>query len=116
MRHKASEGKTVNPVRRLSRYLPLFLVLVIWQVLSTYGVIPENRLPSPLLILRGIKELLTDGLPPGYHLAGHCLGSLKRVLSGVAAAVLTALPLGIAMGYSGKVRDFLTPFVEIVRP
>ncbi|HXX53997.1 MAG TPA: ABC transporter permease [Thermodesulfovibrionales bacterium] len=98
------------------RYLPVFSVVVIWQVLSLSGVIPGNRLPSPVNIFLGFTELLTQGLPPGYGLAGHCAGSLKRVLGGVGVAIVTALPLGIAMGYWSRAREYLNPFVEMVRP
>lgn len=98
------------------RYLPVFALIILWETLSFYGVIPGNRLPSPVTILHGFTELAIDGLPPGYHLIGHCIGSLKRVLSGVAIAIVTALPLGMFMGYWGKVRDLLTPFVEMIRP
>jgi ABC-type nitrate/sulfonate/bicarbonate transport system permease component len=98
------------------RYLPILCVVVIWQLLSFSGFIPGNRLPSPVNIVLGFTELITQGLPPGYTLAGHCAASLKRVLSGVAIAIATALPLGIAMGYWARARDYLTPFVEMVRP
>ena len=103
-------------VRRFTRSLPLFLFLALWQTLSSNNVIPENRLPSPLVIVRSFTELFADGLPPGYNLVGHCLASLKRVLSGVAIALCTALPLGIAMGYWARARDYFTPFVEMIRP
>jgi ABC-type nitrate/sulfonate/bicarbonate transport system permease component len=98
------------------RYLPLLSVVVIWQALSFSEIVPGNRLPSPVNILTGFTELLTHGLPPGYTLAGHCAGSLKRVLSGVSIALVTALPLGIAMGYWARARDYFTPFVEMIRP
>ncbi|MCL5022217.1 MAG: ABC transporter permease [Nitrospirae bacterium] len=98
------------------RFLPVFGVVVLWQAASSAGLIPENRLPSPVAILHGFTELATEGLPPGYTLVGHCIGSLKRVLSGVALALASALPLGMFMGYWGRVRDILTPFVEMVRP
>jgi ABC-type nitrate/sulfonate/bicarbonate transport system permease component len=98
------------------RYLPVLGVIVIWQIVSSSGIVPENRLPSPLTIIHGFTELGTEGLPHGYTLTGHCAGSLKRVLSGAAIALLTALPLGMAMGYWARARDLLTPFVEMIRP
>jgi ABC-type nitrate/sulfonate/bicarbonate transport system permease component len=106
----------VQRVYKSLRYFPVFGAILAWQALSSSGVIPENRLPSPVAILHGFTELITEGLPPGYTLTGHCIGSLKRVLSGVAIALVTALPLGMFMGYWGRVRDLLTPFVEMIRP
>jgi ABC-type nitrate/sulfonate/bicarbonate transport system permease component len=100
----------------LLRYLPVLGVLVIWQMLSSSGIIPGNRLPSPVTILHGFTELAMEGLPPGYTLTGHCIASLKRVLSGVAIALVTALPLGMMMGYWARARDLLSPFVEMIRP
>lgn len=97
-------------------YVPIITAAVAWQILSSYGVIPDNRLPSPVRIAHGLAELLTTGLPPGYTLASHCLASLKRVLSGAALALAAALPLGILMGYWSWMRNVLRPFIELVRP
>ncbi len=106
----------MHRVYKSLRYLPAFGVILIWQILSSSGIIPANRLPSPVAIIHGFAELGTEGLPPGYTLIGHCAESLKRVLSGVAIALLTALPLGIMMGYWVRARDVLTPIVEMIRP
>ncbi len=103
-------------VRRSLRFLPVLLLVALWQLLSSSGAIPANRLPSPVMIVHGLTELATEGLPPGYSLTGHCLASLKRVLSGVAVAFLLALPIGLFMGYWGRVRDLLNPIVEMIRP
>jgi NitT/TauT family transport system permease protein len=106
----------LTTTNRLLRYIPVLGAVAVWQLLSSFGVFPENRLPSPLQIIRGLTELLSHGLPPGFGLIGHCVASLKRVLCGVAAATITALPFGIVMGYSPRMRNYLTPFVEMLRP
>ncbi len=111
-----TERDIVRKAYKSLRYLPVLGVMVLWQLASSSGIIPENRLPSPVAIIHGFAELSTEGLPPGYTLTGHCIGSLKRVLSGVAIALLTAIPLGMAMGYWARARDLLTPFVEMIRP
>jgi ABC-type nitrate/sulfonate/bicarbonate transport system permease component len=96
--------------------MPLLVFLIFWQALSSSGAIPENRLPSPAAIAGGLAELIHDGLPPGYGLAGHFAASIKRVLSGALLALVTALPLGMAMAYLGRLGDMLRPFVELLRP
>ncbi|HTR44135.1 MAG TPA: ABC transporter permease [Thermodesulfovibrionales bacterium] len=106
----------MTTTQRFLRYIPVLGAVAVWQLLSSVGILPENRLPSPLQIVHGLAELLSHGLPPGFGLIGHCFASLKRVLCGVAAATITALPFGIVMGYSARMRDYLTPFVELLRP
>lgn len=110
------DEKAVQKRQKVLPYALLLTVLVLWQVLSSSGLIAPNRLPSPLSVLRGLLELFTTGVPPGYTLGGHCLSSLGRVMSGVALAVTVALPLGMFMGFWRWLRDVLQPLIEIIRP
>ena len=96
--------------------LPPFLVLILWQALSTLGVLPHFKVPSPFEILIALKTLLVDGLPQGYLLHRHAIESLVRVFSGFFIASFLAIPMGIVMGWSSRIRMLLTPFVEILRP
>ncbi|MCC6347258.1 MAG: hypothetical protein IT388_08750, partial [Nitrospirales bacterium] len=100
----------------LIKYLPVVAVLFAWQALSSAGVIPANRLPSPSAILVGLLDLITSGLPPGHTLAGHFGASMKRVLCGVVVSLLIGIPMGLLMGFWRKLGDFLNPFVELIRP
>ena len=95
---------------------PLVAVALLWEALSAAGIVPENRLPPPTRVLGGLVELITRGLPPGSHLFGHCVASLRRVLGGVAAALAAGIPLGLLMGRSARLRSLVNPFVEILRP
>lgn len=94
----------------------IFLVLGLWQALCWVQALPQHIVPSPLQVCRGIGELSTVGLPPGYLLGGHILASLQRVTLGFVAAVLVGLPLGILMGWSKWLRSALTPIAEVIRP
>ena len=117
--HRALRRTKDGALRSINKflwYVPVLSAVAAWQILSSAGVIPETRLPSPLNIANGLTELLTTGLPPGFTLASHCIASLKRVLSGMALALVTALPLGVLMGYWNWMRNVLRPFVELVRP
>lgn len=98
------------------KYLPVLAAIALWQLASLLGMIPEHRLPSPLRILGGLGELVSQGLPPGYGLAGHLGASMKRVFLGVAAAFLVGIPLGMLMGHWRRMGEFLSPFVDIIRP
>lgn len=101
---------------RLLRLVPLVVVAALWEALGAAGVVPENRLPPPSRVLAGLAELLSRGLPPGSALLGHCAASLRRVFGGVGAALVVAIPLGLLMGRSARLRSLFNPFVELTRP
>ena len=95
--------------------IPLILI-VIWQGLSSIRVIPSYKLPSPVEIVLGFKDLLVVGVPPGHLLHNHMLYSLYRVVLGYAVASLLAIPLGLLMGWSAKLLKMIRPLIEVVRP
>ena len=78
------------------RFLLPLLLIVIWQGLCTIQVVPSYKLPSPVEIVLGFKDLLIVGVPPGNFLHNHILYSLYRVVLGYAAASLLAIPLGLS--------------------
>ena len=90
--------------------------MLLWLGLSYYEIIPRYKLPSPAEIVLGFKDLLVVGLPPGYLLYKHILYSLYRVAWGYVLAAGLAIPLGLLMGWSSRLRDMLNPLVEMVRP
>jgi len=100
---------------RLKLFFPL-LLLVLWQVVSSSGFLPANKIPSPIQIVFGIKELAFYGLPPGNSLFLHCFESLLRVSSGFLLALVIAVPLGIVIGWFPLLRNMLTPVIETIRP
>ena len=100
---------------RLKLFFPL-LLLVLWQVASSSGFLPANKIPSPIQIVFGIKELAFYGLPPGNSLFLHCFESLLRVTSGFLLALVIAVPMGIVIGWFPLLRNMLTPVIETIRP
>ena len=95
--------------------LPLLLILI-WQGLSSIQVIPSYKLPSPVEIVLGFRDLLIIGVPPGNLLHNHVLYSLYRVALGYAIAALLAIPLGLLMGWSAGLLRMIRPLFELVRP
>ena len=101
---------------KIERYLVPLLLIVSWQGLSSLGIIGGNLLPSPVQIFLGFKDLLTVGMPPGQLLHNHCLYSLIRVALGFALAALLGIPLGLLIGWSGRIRIMVSPVIEMIRP
>ena len=98
------------------RFLIPLLLILIWQGLSSIQVIPSYKLPSPVEILLGFKDLLIVGVPPGHLLHKHMFYSLYRVALGYAIASLLAIPLGLLMGWSSRLLKMIRPLIEVVRP
>jgi ABC-type nitrate/sulfonate/bicarbonate transport system permease component len=98
------------------RFLLPLLLIVIWQGLCTIQVVPSYKLPSPVEIILGFKDLLIVGVPPGHLLHNHMLYSLYRVALGYAIAALLAIPLGLLMGWSPGLLRMIRPLFELVRP
>ncbi len=94
---------------------PLALLLA-WQGVAAFGLVPASRLASPVRIWQGLWELATAGMPPGYLLHRHVLSSLELVFAGFGLALLLGLPLGILLGASAAVRGALGPVLEFFRP
>ena len=100
----------------LNRLWPPLVLLLVWQAVSWGGIVPAFQLPSPAGILQGVIETARDGMPPGRLLHLHLFYSLQRVFYGYTAALVLAVPLGLLMGWSVRVRNLLEPTVELIRP
>lgn len=101
---------------KFSSVVPVIGLVVVWQILCGAGWIPPYKLPSPLHVALGFRDLVTVGMPPGHPLLYHILYSLWRVFLGYVAAMATAVPLGLAMGWSPRLRRLLGPILEMIRP
>jgi NitT/TauT family transport system permease protein len=99
-----------------TRFLPPLILIGAWQGLSSLGIIPAYKLPSPLEVALGLRDLAVVGMPPGRFLYDHLVASLYRVMLGFSVAALTAIPLGILAGMSEKFREVIDPLVEMIRP
>lgn len=100
----------------MERYIPLLVLLCLWQVLCSFGIVASYVLPSPIEIAVGFGDLVTVGMPPGHLLYYHILYSLLRVSVGFSVACVFGVPLGLLMGWSPRFHDLFSPITEIVRP
>lgn len=82
------------------------------EVLHT---IPPNFLPSPRKLGDEFVDLWEHGYA-GTPLWDHILTSLLRMLTGFVLSVLVAVPLGLLMGSSPRVRAFFNPIFNSLRP
>ncbi len=90
-------------------------ILLIWHVVTYLQIFPELFVPRPRAVVESFVHVATEGYRGGT-LAQHLGTSLFRVLLGFALALVTAVPIGLAMGYNRVVRGLLDPIIEFYRP
>src|ERR1700679_1710263 len=96
----------------LVRLRPLLLIaglLVLWQIAIKRD--PAQLLPGPWGVVGGIVDLVHHGL-----LLKYVVASLFRVTWGFGLAVVTAIPLGMVIGWYTRAEMALNPLIQILRP
>lgn len=110
---------TTHPRRPISTLaislLTLAALLFAWWAVTAAGLIEPLFLPSPQAIARKGWLLLTQGYMDA-SLWQHLGASLGRIGLALLAAVLTAIPLGIAIGRNRIARGIFDPLIEFYRP
>lgn len=95
-----------------STLLPLAtaaIFLTLWHSLVRFS--GSDLFPTPLEVLRGIRELIEKGLLTKYIVA-----SLFRVSWGFMLAVFVGVPLGLVLGWFRPAFQALNPMIQILRP
>jgi ABC-type nitrate/sulfonate/bicarbonate transport system permease component len=93
--------------RVLAIRVATILVLVIaWEVMSRSGLFYEGVVPSAVLIVPAVFDLLTD--PVFYR---HLVVSGAEILAGLAIAAALAIPLGILFGARRFLGRVVAPYV-----
>jgi len=100
---------------RVLTVLTVVAILALWSLVSALAWVPELFLPSPLAVLRKLHEVATEGFVDA-SLLEHALTSIARVGAALLLALVTAVPLGILIGLSRRVRAVVDPLIEFYRP
>ena len=88
------------PGRGWLRLISLLLLLGVWQLLSSTGVLPASRLASPVSIAHTAYTLVTTDSPTYGTLQASLLVSAERWAIGLSVGVAIAVLLAVASGLS----------------
>jgi NitT/TauT family transport system permease protein len=95
----------------ISLIVPI-IIIIIWALLTTYtGIIPSYLIPSPHDVFVAFEALLFNGT-----LFSDTIDTLTRVLLGFVVAAAVAIPLGIIIGWSKTVENYLSFTIGLLRP
>lgn len=86
-------------------------IVILWEMLPRLAVVPSTLLPPPTVIAVTFKDLILN-----HDLLGHVSISMLRFLLGLSIAVLTAVPIGILMGWNLFIRKHSLPLFQILAP
>lgn len=102
-----------------SRWISLLCMasfLALWWLATTRGWISPLFLPSPSAIHTAFSQAWSGNIQGGQGLLVHLQWSAMRVFGAFLLAVVTAVPIGIAMGVSRISRGLFDPLIEFYRP
>jgi NitT/TauT family transport system permease protein len=85
--------------------------LLLWEVASRAGWLSRLFFPAPSSILATLARMIGSG-----ELWLHLSVSLRRVAVGFGLGVVPALVLGLAMGWSARVRVVFEPLIAALMP
>ena len=91
------------------------LMLVTWWYVTHAGMIKPLFLPGPEAVLGALLAVSQEEFA-GATLLDHTAASLYRVFVALFFAVVTAIPIGIAMGVNTVARAIFDPIIEFYRP
>ncbi|MCU1686515.1 MAG: transporter permease [Amycolatopsis sp.] len=94
----------------LRRWISPLLLIALWQVTSSTGILPPDKLSSPWTVLQAGAEVARSG-----ELGSAFVVSLGRVAAGFAVGATIAVVLGIASGLSRWGEVLIDPPVQMLR-
>src|SRR3954451_9245841 len=94
----------------LRRWPSPLALLALWQAGSTMGVIPEQKIASPLQILVTGRDLVLDGT-----LGSETLVSVQRVAIGFVIGAVIGVVLAVVAALSRRGEDAVDPPMQMLR-
>lgn len=89
---------------------PIVLLLA-WEAAAQAGLINALFFPAPSVVVSTLVGMIASG-----ELWSHLSISLRRVALGFLLGATPAVALGLAMGWSGKVRTLAEPLISATLP
>jgi NitT/TauT family transport system permease protein len=93
------------------KYLPLFLLALVWEAIVQFGLVSRDLLPSLSDVAKAGWQLAKDG-----EFWTNGAASLWRGSAGLALAIVIGAVLGILMAWWRGVEAFMGPLVEALYP
>jgi ABC-type nitrate/sulfonate/bicarbonate transport system permease component len=100
--------------RRLESWLPALIIglgLVLWEWFSRTGRLSALFFPAPSTIVESLIQMILNG-----KMAIHLRATAERLAIGFAIGGSAGLLLGLAMGWSSRLRQIIDPLIAAIHP
>lgn len=87
------------------------ILIVVWQLIFSFGNYSQALFPSPQGVIKGFKELVSDGV-----LFEDIRDSIIRFAIGYSISVVLGITLGLILGWFRNIWGFINPIVQLLRP
>ncbi|MBD3407805.1 MAG: ABC transporter permease subunit [Candidatus Lokiarchaeota archaeon] len=108
------KGKDIRKRRGINLFLkiilPITILVGLWQLVAILSG------TSIVEVVEAFVRLSIEGDSEGHLLIDHVRMSLFRVVLGFLTAIITAIPIGIAIGRYQLINDIFGPVVDAMRP
>ena len=98
-----------------ARLISPVAVVLLWQLVSSAGLVSAQKLPPPLTVWHTAVSLVTTASPAYGTLQGAMLVSLQRIAIGFAFGAVAAIGLALVAGLSRVGEDAVDPLMQILR-
>jgi taurine transport system permease protein len=116
--HGEASASAAVRASRDSRWLgalSVALVFLGWYLFNALALVPAVLLPGPRDVLVAFVDIVRNGYRE-TTLWQNSTATLWRCSAGFVLACLSGVPLGLAMGYSAKVRAACNYIIQFMRP
>jgi len=90
-------------------------VVLLWQLVSSAGLVPAQKLPPPTTVWHTAVSLVTTDSPAYGTLQGAMGVSLQRMAIGFAFGAVAAIALALVAGLSRLGENAVDPLLQILR-
>ncbi len=104
-------GSLVVMVALCVRYLPVLIMLALWELAGRSGLVSQQMLPGIGAIASAFLDLLSSG-----ELIMNAWRSLSRAAAGLGLAVMIGMTVGLLMATRPLFRTLINPLVRILYP
>jgi ABC-type nitrate/sulfonate/bicarbonate transport system permease component len=93
-------------------FIAVFIPLLgIWELLPRLGIVPRTLMPPISDVAVTFWDMLVR-----QNFLGHVANSMQKFFLGLGIAIITAIPIGILMGWNIAVRKRVLPLFQLLSP